>query len=92
MNEKTLEKKLRDRVRAKNGLALKFISPSFTGVPDRIILLPRGTIYFAEIKTTGKQPTERQKIVHEILRGLGFYVAVIDSEKTLEDFYGVMEI
>ena len=38
--EKTIESYLRRRVRDAGGLALKFICPGWTGVPDRSILMP----------------------------------------------------
>ena len=40
MSEKTTEQKLVKAVKAKGGLAPKFVSPGFDGVPDRIVLLP----------------------------------------------------
>ena len=55
MLEKTVEKELCDRV--KNdlcGWALKFVSPGQNGVPDRIVLVPYGRIYFVETKAPGK--------------------------------------
>jgi len=86
MNEKLLEKKLREEVKKLGGLAIKFTSPSFTGLPDRIVLMPVRRIWFAEIKTTGKSLNPRQKIVKAFLEGLGFPVAVIDDETSLENF------
>ena len=38
--EKTIEHKLVKAVHLMGGLALKFISPGFDGVPDRVVLLP----------------------------------------------------
>lgn len=84
MNEKLLERKLREGVQKLGGLALKFTSPSFTGVPDRIILMPTGRIWFAEVKSTGEDLKPRQKIVIPILRKLGFDVRVIDSQEKLD--------
>ena len=40
MSEKSTEQKLVKAVKAKDGLAPKFVSPGFDGVPDRIVLLP----------------------------------------------------
>ena len=37
MREKTIEQKLVQAVKAKGGIALKFVSPGFSGVPDRLI-------------------------------------------------------
>lgn len=38
MDEKLIERKLRDMVRHSGGLALKFTSLGFDGVPDRLLL------------------------------------------------------
>lgn len=46
MQEKTIEKKLADAVKARGGLAPKFTSPGFDGMPDRIVLMPGGRIAF----------------------------------------------
>ena len=86
MGEKQIEKKLRIEVGKLNGIAVKLQSQYYTGLPDRMILMPGGRIRFAEIKTTGKKPTPRQKIVHQELRSLGFQVDVIDSEEGLQRF------
>ena len=86
MGEKQIEKKLRIEVGKLNGIAMKLQSQYYTGLPDRMILMPGGRIRFAEIKTTGKKPTPRQKIVHQELRGLGFRVDVIDDEVGLQRF------
>ena len=83
MNEKLLEKKLRDGVKKLGGLSLKFSSPSFTGVPDRISLWPSGMMDFVELKTTGRPLSLRQKIVFVDLEELGFPVTVIDSQEKL---------
>ena len=58
--EKSVEKYLRQQVKKAGGLALKFVSPGFTGVPDRIILMPGARVYFAETKDLGKTPRPRR--------------------------------
>ena len=83
--EKDIESYLRKRVMAAGGLALKLVCPGFTGVPDRLILLPGGRICFAELKDTGRVPRKRQKRVHDILRGLGFTVFVPDSRTAVDE-------
>ena len=40
MREKVIERKLIQAVRQCGGLALKFVSPGFNGVPDRLLLFP----------------------------------------------------
>lgn len=78
-SEKAIEKKLREKVQKElKGLCLKLHSQFFTGLPDRMILLPGGEMFFVEVKTTGEQTKPRQKVVIRQLRKLGFRVEVID--------------
>lgn len=91
MNEKLLEKKLREAIRKLGGRAIKFSSPYETGYPDRLILMPKGRVYWAELKTTGKKPTEKQLLRQSELRSLGFISEVIDSEETLKNFLTRLE-
>ena len=86
MQEKTLERKLREAVKKLGGRALKFSSPYYTGMPDRLILLPGGKVCFAEIKTTGKKLNDRQEAVLADLQKMGFLVTVIDDQPSLDWF------
>lgn len=78
--EKDVEKYLCKRVKEDLcGLALKFVSPGFNGVPDRIILLPGARIYFVETKAPGKKLRKLQEWVCGVIKGLGFPVLKIDT-------------
>lgn len=79
MREKIIEQKLAAAVKKTGGVALKFVSPGFDGMPDRLVLLPDGKIAFVEVKAQGKKPRSLQLARHRLLRKLGFYVYVIDS-------------
>lgn len=85
-SEKLLERKLREAIKKLGGKALKFSTPYETGYPDRLILMPGGRTYWAELKTTGKKPTEKQLLRQLELRSLGFVSEVIDSIGTLNNF------
>ena len=61
MREKIIETKLKNQAKNRGGLALKFVSPAFDGVPDRIILMPGGKVGFVEVKAPGKTPSPLQK-------------------------------
>lgn len=82
--EKTVEQYLRQQVKKAGGLALKLVCPGFTGVPDRLVLLPGGQMCFAETKDAGKTPRPRQRRVHDKLRELGFPVFVPDSKAAVD--------
>lgn len=85
--EKVLEQWFRTEVKKRGGLALKFTSPSFAGVPDRIVLFPQGRIYFVEMKSPGKKPTPVQRKVHAIFEKLGFPVWVLDNKESANKFF-----
>lgn len=84
MNEKQIENKLVLAIKRLGGIAPKFVSPGFAGMPDRLILLPDGHIAFAELKALGKKPRPLQLSRHRLLEGLGFKVYVIDSTEQIE--------
>lgn len=52
--EKDVEKSLGRMVGRLGGMCLKWTCPGWAGVPDRIILLPRGQILFVELKRSRK--------------------------------------
>lgn len=83
MDEKLIEQKLVRLARQSGGLALKFTSPGFAGVPDRLLLFPGGKIAFAEIKTTGKKPRPLQMSRKKLLEDLGFKVFIIDHQEQI---------
>ena len=83
MLEKTIEHKLTVAVKKAGGIAVKFVSPSFDGMPDRLVLLPDGRIAFVELKAPGKRPRPLQEARHRLLRSLGFKVYVIDKPEQI---------
>lgn len=83
MTEKQIEQKLVSAVKAKGGLAPKFVSPGLDGVPDRIVLLPRGRIAFIELKAKGRIMRPLQVRRKRQLESLGFSVYCIDSPEQI---------
>ena len=83
MREKQIEAKLVLMVKRAGGIAPKFVSPGFDGMPDRLVLLPDGLIAFVELKPPGKKPRPLQLARHQLLQSLGFRVYVIDSEEQI---------
>lgn len=83
MREKTIEQKLVKAVKDMGGIAPKFTSPGYDGVPDRIVLLPGGRVAFVEVKAPGEKPRPLQLARHNLLRNLGFKVYVLDGEKQI---------
>ena len=79
MREKTIEKKLVIAIKDMGGIAPKFMSPGYDGMPDRIVLLPGGRMGFIEVKAPGKVPRPLQEARHRMLRRLGFKVYLLDA-------------
>ena len=79
MREKTIEQKLKTDAKKRGGLALKFVSPNFDGMPDRIVLMPDGHIGFVEVKAPSKKPRPIQEARLSLLMRLGFKVYVLDD-------------
>ncbi len=86
MREVTVERHLRKQIVKLGGLCMKFVSPGYRGVPDRIVLLDGGELIFVELKAPNKKLKEHQERMHKILHGLGFSVVTIDSLETVDGF------
>lgn len=85
--EKDIEQKLRRKVEAMGGRCLKWTCPGWSGVPDRIVLLPGGRIYFVETKRPkGGELSALQFKWREWITGLGFSYWVIWTEAQLATF------
>lgn len=83
MREKEIEQKFTLTVRQTGGLALKFVSPGMSGMPDRLVLLPGGRMAFVEVKAPGRAPRPLQEARHRTLRRLGFRVFVLDRPEQI---------
>ena len=88
MREKEIEQKLVDTVKKHGGICPKFVSPGFSGMPDRIVLLQKGKFAFVELKAPNKKPRPLQVARHKLLMGLGFRVYVIDG---IEQIGGIID-
>lgn len=86
MLERTIERKLKQRIKAQGGLALKFVSPGMVGVPDRIVLTPNGQVRFVELKAPGKKPSPKQIKMACRLAAVGHQVWVIDCDEKITEF------
>lgn len=85
MRESEIEKALTFEVKKRGGLALKFISPGMSGVPDRMIIMKGGKLAFIELKAPGKKLRPLQIKRKRQLEELGFLVYCIDNKIQIGD-------
>ena len=87
-SEREIEAYLVKCIKNKNGICMKWTSPGNAGVPDRIVIIPGGKVYFVELKAEGKRenlsPLQRN-FMHK-LKNLNCDVRVIASFQEVDDF------
>ena len=85
MLEKQIEKYLVKKIKAEKGLCLKFESPGYTGVPDRIIILKNKPVAFVELKRpVGGRYSARQKLVERDFNKLGQKVYKVKNKEEVD--------
>ena len=83
MREREIERKLVNAVKKQGGLCWKFTSPGTAGVPDRILLMPKGRFAFVETKAPGEKLRKLQEKRKRQLESLGFKVFCLDSVENI---------
>jgi hypothetical protein len=78
--EKDLEAKVGRWVKRRGGLWLKWTSPGFTGVPDRILIAQGGKVVFVEMKQESGRLMKRQVLVGALLKRMGCAVYQVFNE------------
>jgi hypothetical protein len=86
MTEREIERRMCEMVRKRGGLAYKFTSPGSSGVPDRIVISPRGAVWFVELKTVSGRLTRLQDWQKSELEKRGANVRVICGWEAAEAF------
>lgn len=85
--EKDIERKLVKIVKDNGGYCLKWVCPGWSGVPDRICLLPGGRLCFVELKRPkGGRLSGMQRWWAEKLTALGFHYALMWTDPHLKVF------
>lgn len=70
---------------------MKFVSPGNDGVPDRIVVLPGGSVIFIELKSTQGKLMANQRVQISRLRKQGALVFVITGKTDAELFVDDIE-
>ncbi len=90
--EKDIERALGRMVKRRGGLCLKWVCPGWSGVPDRIVLLPGGRIIFVELKRRGGRVSPMQSWWKTTLFKLGFRHIYIWTKTDIDILEGELEL
>ncbi|MBW0761349.1 VRR-NUC domain-containing protein [Mammaliicoccus lentus] len=85
-SEKSIEKYLKTNIELLNGFCLKWVSPGTKGVPDRIILMPKGKTYLVELKTEKGKTSATQKYIHKKFKEIDHKVYILNSKIEVDKF------
>lgn len=86
MSEKEIERRMCEMVHNRGGLAYKFTSPNSRGVPDRVVITPRGEVWFVELKAASGRLSALQKWRKAELEKRGANVRVIRGWEAAKAF------
>ena len=84
-NEKKIEQRLVKKVKEKGGLCLKWVSPSTTGVPDRLVI-HNSKVIPVELKDPKGKLSARQELMIKELLARGVKTHVLSSEQDVDQF------
>lgn len=84
--ESRIEEWLNGQIKALGGISYKFVSPMNPGVPDRIYLLPGGTVWFVELKTEIGRLANLQKYQGRRIREAGCNYRVVKGMEEAREF------
>ena len=91
VRERDVEKWLVSQVRKMGGEAYKFVSPGNDGVPDRLVCMPDGLVYFIELKTDQGRPSGIQQWQMKRLRRMGCNVFLVTGMEEAKDFIRMLQ-
>lgn len=86
LSEKYIESHLVTNIELLGGKCLKWVSPGNKGVPDRIVIMPNGRVYFVEVKRPGGIISPLQEYWKREIEKLGFSHYFINSMEDLHAF------
>lgn len=90
--EKDIERWLGNQLKKLGCIYMKFVSPGNDGVPDRIVVLPGGSVIFIELKATTGKLMANQRVQISRLRKQGALVFVITGMIEAKLFIDDMEM
>lgn len=88
--ERDVEGYLVREVMRRGGLSLKFIPDDVPGMPDRMVLLPGGSLVWVETKRSDGKVRKLQEYQHMRLKKLGQEVWVVYTKEAVDNMLRVV--
>jgi hypothetical protein len=83
--ESVIESYLIQQVKARGGATRKLTYQGRKGAPDRMCLLPNGTIFFVECKRPGEKPDQLQAEELAFLNSMGQRAFSADTREQVDE-------
>lgn len=85
--ELTIEDRLRVSIQARGGMCIKLWALVYAGIPDRLVLMPSGRVWFVELKRPeGGRYSRLQLWWRAKLDAMGFKILELHTKETVDDF------
>jgi hypothetical protein len=91
IKEYDAEKTLIEGIKKLGGKAFKLKFLGLAGAPDRLVLLPKGRLYFVELKREGGKLESSQSVLFPLIEKLGFKVHILVGELAVKLFLKDLE-
>lgn len=89
MREKDIENYLVQQAKAIGALVRKVSWVGLNHCPDRLIMLPRITVW-VEVKAPGEKPRAGQQREHDRMRKHGQIIHVVDSKESVDELIRIL--
>jgi len=84
MREREVEKFLYEVVtKSHQGLCLKL--KDYVGIPDRLVVLPNGHIFFVEVKQPEGRVSKEQEFIHQWLHSMKQRLYVVKTKSEVQE-------
>lgn len=85
--ERDVEKYFSKAAKKVSALTYKWPASYHKGLPDRILILSTGDVWFVEIKRSNGKVSKRQKYVLETLRKQCCKTAILSGKSDVDEFF-----